>query len=99
MDTNQNGIPVFSSDEARTHWRDILDIGMRGGDVVVERYGKPVVAVIPYEDYEALIDALDDLRDGRLAAVRLAEWERDPSVARPYEDIRAEMVAEGRLDD
>jgi prevent-host-death family protein len=93
MEATQNGVKVFSSDEARTRWRDILDIGMRGGDVVVERYGKPVVAVIPYEDYEALIDALDDLRDGRLAAVRMQEWERDPSVARPYEDIRVEMIA------
>lgn len=99
MTTQLPGVKVLSSDEARTHWRDIMDVSLGGGDVVVERYGRPVVAVIPYEDYEALVDALDDLRDARVAAARIAEWEADSTTARPYDQIRAEMVNAGNLNE
>lgn len=94
-----HGAKVYSSDVARAQWRDILDIAMRGGDIVVERYGKPVATVIPYEDYIALLDALEDLRDGREAQQAYEEWKRDPSLGRPYDEIRAEWVAQGRLDE
>ena len=43
-------------------------------------------------DYEALVDALDDLRDARVAAARIAEWKADSTTARPYDQIRAEML-------
>lgn len=97
MTTQIPGVKVLSSDEARTRWRDIMDVSLGGGDVVVERYGRPVVAVIPYEDYEALVDALDDLRDARVAAARVAEWETDSAAARPYEEVRNEMIDQGQL--
>ena len=91
---------ILSSREARTRWRDVLDAVNQGKtDVVIERYGKPVAAVIAYEDYEALMEELEDLRDGRLAVAAYEEWKRDPSTARPYEEIRAELIAEGLLDE
>lgn len=91
---------VLSSREARTKWRDVLDAVNQGKtDIVIERYGKPVAAVIAYEDYEALLEELEDLRDGRLAQIAYEEWKRDPSTARPWEEVEAELIAEGLLDE
>lgn len=92
-------VTKMSSREARTRWRDVLDaVDKRTADVVIERYGKPVATLIPYADYEALLEELEDLRDGRLAQPALEAWERDPSTARPYDEIRAELIAEGVWD-
>ena len=32
------------------------------------------------------------------AAIAVAEYERDPSTARPFAEFRAELIAEGLLD-
>jgi prevent-host-death family protein len=89
---------VFDSNRARTRWREILDKAHAGhSDVVIERYGQPVAAVIAYEDYVALQDELDDLRAARRAAEVYAAWKRNPELARPYTEFRAELVAEGVL--
>ena len=48
---------IVSSREARAKWRTVLDTVDKGtADVVVERYGKPIAAIIPYVDYEALLE-------------------------------------------
>jgi prevent-host-death family protein len=92
-------VKVYESNRARSRWRDVLDMATAGNaDVVVERYGKPVAVVIPYVDYVALQDELDDLRAARQAAEIYEAWQRDPSLARPYAEFRAELVAEGKLD-
>lgn len=92
-------VKVYESNRARSRWRDVLDTASAGNaDVVVERYGRPVAAVIPYVDYVALQDELDDLRAARRAAEIYEAWKRDPSLARPYAEFRAELVAEGKLD-
>jgi prevent-host-death family protein len=89
---------VLNTNEARLKWRDVVDAASSGEtDTVIERYGKPLVAVIPFEDYEALEEALDDLRATRRAERALAEWKADPSTARDFSEIRAEMVKEGLL--
>ena len=91
---------IVSSREARAKWRDILDEVNSGlTDVVVERYGKPVAAIIAYEDFAAILEELEDLRDGRLAMAELAAWEQDPSSAQSWETIKAEMQEEGLLDE
>jgi len=90
---------IVSSREARARWRTVLDTVDKGtADVVIERYGRPIAAVIPYVDYEALLEELEDLRDVRYALAALEEYERDPSTARPFEEIEAELIAEGLLD-
>jgi PHD/YefM family antitoxin component YafN of YafNO toxin-antitoxin module len=92
-------IKVLNSNTARTQWRDIMDTASGGdADVVVERYGKPMVAVIAYDDFVALQDELDDLRAARRAAEAYEAWKNDPSRARSWEEIEAELVAEGLLD-
>ncbi|HID54738.1 MAG TPA: type II toxin-antitoxin system Phd/YefM family antitoxin [Anaerolineae bacterium] len=93
-------VTKMSSREARAHWRDVLDTVDKGdADVIIERYGKPIATLIPFADYQALLAELEDLRDGRLAMAALEEWERDPSTARPYEEFRAELIAEGIWDE
>ncbi len=89
---------ILNSDDARSRWRDILDAAGAGSDVVIARYGKPMAAVIPIADYEALIEELVDLRAGRRAQAALEAWRAEPGRGRPYAEVRAELVAEGLLD-
>ena len=92
-------VTVIGSREARAKWRMLLDAAHSGAaDVVIERSGKPVAALIPYADYAALLDELDDLRAARRAEMALAEWRRDPSRGTPLEQAEIEMRAEGLLD-
>ncbi|HML21313.1 MAG TPA: type II toxin-antitoxin system Phd/YefM family antitoxin [Aggregatilinea sp.] len=91
---------TISSRDARSKWRDVLDkVFSRTADVVIERNGQPVAVLIPVEDYEALQGELDDLRAARQAGVLYEEWRRDPSTARPLEDIEADLRAKGLLDE
>lgn len=91
-------VQVLDSRSARTKWRDIMDTAQTGGETVIERYGRPTAVVLPFMDYEALQEELDDLRAARRAAVAYDAWKRDPSLGRPYSEVRAELVAEGLLD-
>lgn len=93
-------VATIDSNAARAQWRSLLDIAGEGkADIVITRYGQPVATVIDYEDWVALQDELDDLRSARRANEVYQEYLRDPSTARPWADIRAELVAEGLLDD
>lgn len=90
------GPVVINSVHARAKWRDLLDaVGKQ--EFVVERNGKPVAAVIAYEDFVALAEQLDELKAARRAAEIYGEWLEDASRARPYSEIREELVAEGLL--
>lgn len=89
---------LFNSDDARTHWRDILDAANAGVDVVIARYGKPMAAVISMADYEAIIEELEDWRAGRRAQAALEDWRAEPGRGRPYSAVRAELIASGQLD-
>ena len=92
-------IATWDSNDARIKWREMLDTAAAGvTDVVITRYGKPLVAVIDYEAFLSLQEELDDLRAVRRADAIFEEYLRDPSSARPWDDIRSELVAEGQLD-
>ncbi len=41
----------MSSDEARSKWREVLDTAVAGNPIIIERYGKPVVVIMPYANY------------------------------------------------
>jgi PHD/YefM family antitoxin component YafN of YafNO toxin-antitoxin module len=93
-------VKVLDSNTARTRWRDIMDTASGGDtDIVVERYGKPMVAVIAYDDFLALQEDLDDLRASRRVAEAYKAWKADPDRGMPYEDFRAELIAEDLLDE
>jgi len=82
------------SGEARARWRDILDQVFTGkGDVVIERNGKDIAVMIPAVDYEQIRETLEDMRAVREAAANYEEWKNNPSVARPWEEVDAELDA------
>jgi len=89
---------IIGSGEARVKWRDLLDaVSLSRDSIVIERHGKSVAVLISYEDYEALEDELDELRAARRAVAALEEWRHDSSLGRPWEEIEAELMAEGTL--
>jgi len=93
-------VTVVGSREARARWRLLLDAAYSGtADIIIERSGRPVAALISYEDYEAILEELDDLRAARRAQQVYEEWKRDPSSGTPWEEVKAQLLAEGLLDE
>ena len=50
-------------------------------------------------DYSACQDQTDDLCATRRATEAYEAWKQDPGRAKPWEEIEAELVAEGLLDE
>ena len=89
---------TMDSNDARLHWRDVLDAGAKGLDVVITRYNKPVSVVIDYEDYIALTEHLEDLRAGRRATATLELIRLDPMDASAYSNRGAAYREVGRCE-
>ena len=89
---------MLDSNEARTHWRDVLDASAKGVDTVITRYNKPVSVMINYEDYLALAEHLEDLRDAREAKAALERIRQNPSLVRPLREYIEDLIARGELD-
>jgi len=90
-------ITTLGSREARQKWRDLLDAVHTGSaDIVIARSGNPIAALIPYEDYLALSEVLDDLRAARRVS---AAYKTSQQRGRSYEEIRAELKHKGLLDE
>lgn len=69
---------TLDSKQARNNWREMLDlVTTKHTDVVITRYNKPVVTVVPYEDYLAVRNALLKHR----AARRSRQHTEDESLA------------------
>lgn len=58
-------VKVLSSSEAQSNLPAILDASSEHQDTIIERANRPVAAVIPYIDYIALLDVLNQLRQRR----------------------------------
>ena len=92
-------VATIGSREARKNWRDLLDTAhSEGTDTIIERNGKPVAALIPYQDYMALQEVLADLRAARRVVATHEALKQNPGTGRSYEEIRAELVRRGELD-
>jgi hypothetical protein len=90
---------IMEAEAVRREWREVIDTVLAGSNVVVGIDNKPLVAVIHYEDYLALQEQIEDLQDVRLAEAADAEYLRDPSTAIPWEQAKADLRADGLLDD
>jgi len=87
-------VKIVSSEEARTHLRDVMDEVTAGeAEVVIERHGKPTVAVISYKEYQR-IQRDREKRRARLAKIR-AEMEAGQYMT--WEQVEAEMKTKGML--
>jgi PHD/YefM family antitoxin component YafN of YafNO toxin-antitoxin module len=88
---------IMKSDEARVKWRDVLESAMFGNDTVIERYNRPTAVVIPFDDYTAILEALEDYRAGQRAEAAHQEWLDDPESGEDWETVKAELIANGLL--
>ncbi|MFN8497054.1 MAG: type II toxin-antitoxin system prevent-host-death family antitoxin [Anaerolineae bacterium] len=89
---------VVRSNTARTGWRDVIDEAERGGTVVLMRYKRPVAAVIPYEDYLALQEKLEDLQDARDALAAYEEWRNAPESGVDAQELWNRLADEGKVE-
>ncbi len=92
-------LQILDSNTARQKLRDLLDDAMTGdADVIVTRYGKPIVAVIPYQDYISLQEELEALRVERNPLAAHKEWQDNSSTGESWSDVKAEFIAKGLMD-
>lgn len=60
--------------------------------VTVTRRGKPVLAILPWEEYEALVETLDILGDAKLmASLRRSVKELEQGKAIPWEQAKRKL--------
>lgn len=76
-------IKTFSSDQARTQWRELLDAVIAGESIIIERYGKPVATLIPYQEFTDAPQATTRIRE-ETAVYQTNQWE----------SIKVELAAE-----
>ena len=62
------------------------------GAVAVTRRGEPVLAILPWELYEALEETLEILADKELmGALRRSRMEAEDGEADPWDEVKAEL--------
>lgn len=83
-------ILTMKSEEARNSWRDMLDHAHTGGEVVIERYGKPMAVMVNYEQWQAWKRRLT-----RITRERYGEMKSDPSKLVTEEQYQKALQAEG----
>lgn len=65
----------------------------RAHEFLVDGKGKRVAIVLPIEEYEELIESIEQ----RFDAIALAEADAEGGEAKPWEQVKAELRAEGKL--
>ncbi len=89
---------TFASDDARKRWRDLLDMAYAdNAEVVIERYNKPVAVLVNYDQYQMIKALLDEIRMIKQAEKDLQTWRKQPSLGKPYAQLRQELIDEGLL--
>ncbi len=77
---------IMPISDLRRKTRDVIDTVMHEGSAVyITQHGRPVVVMVDYEQYEQLLEQLQDLSD----RVSLEAAADEP--ARAYADFAAEM--------
>jgi len=65
------------------------------GAVMVTRHGKPLMAILPWELYESIMETLEIMGDAELmAAFRQGVQEMAEGKGRPWEDAKKELGLE-----
>lgn len=83
--------------DLRARQNEILE-ELSQGPVILTQHGRAAAVLISPERWNRLIEELDDLKATVAAVKAYEEYKRDPTTARPWSEIRAELVAEGKLD-
>lgn len=83
----------MSSDEARSKWREVIDTAVAGNYVVIERYGKPVVAIVAHPQFLQAFAQENVLKEPRVA-YQTADWDMEMFKAELINEVKAELLAE-----
>lgn len=90
-------VQTLDSDTLRARLSEVIDNTSKT-DTIITRNNKPEAVMIPYQDYLALQEPLQDLRDAREADTIMEAIKADQSRVRPFRAIVAGMIAAGELD-
>jgi antitoxin (DNA-binding transcriptional repressor) of toxin-antitoxin stability system len=82
---------TVTSEQARVNWRDTIDTAYKGGEVVIERYGKPMVAVVNFDLWRRMRRQWVAMLEQRLAEMDAGEYVTQ-------EELDAELKARGILE-
>ena len=84
---------TLSISEARAKFLDLPDsLGNSKEVLQVTRRGKPVLAVIPWEVYESLLETLEVMADPEaMAAIREDMANPDRGDGKPWEEVKKEL--------
>jgi len=92
-------IEHFTSDEARSRWRDMVDIAtIHGGRAIIERYGKPVAVVIGYVQMNALLQQIQELEAWKEAQLSNQRIESGQAQGVTLAQHEAKIQAQGATD-
>lgn len=91
---------TWDSQAARDNWAGLLATVAQGEQsIVITRQGKPVAALVDYAAFVVLEDELNDLRAGQRAAALLDDIRAGRRETRPWDEVKAELIADGLLDE
>lgn len=79
----------MSVTDARERFAEAIDQARSGDAVFITKHGRPVVVMIDADEYERLIDAIEDAEDR--AAVDLADKDGEWI---PWEQVKADLGLE-----
>lgn len=82
---------TMSAEAARREWRTLVDGVVAGEDVIIERYARPAVAVIAYDDYTAILQELEEMRAQRRTEQLRAAWQQGKLKALPWEEVERRL--------
>ena len=88
----------MSSDEARSKWREVIDTAVAGDHIIIERYGKPVVAIVAHPEYLESLGQTAILREAT-AVYQVSPSTRQALKAELITEIKAELLAESKWRD
>ena len=77
---------TISVSEARESFSSVIEDALEEA-IILQRYGKPVVVVLGYEQYEALMEVYEDSQD--LDAI--AESLKTPAKNIPWEKVKKDL--------
>ena len=72
---------------------------LQRGPVILTQNDRAAAVLISPEDWNNLIAELEDLRDALDALHAYEAYQQHPEAVKPWSEIRAGLVAEGRLDE
>lgn len=90
---------VMTAEELRRGLGDAFEMVGTGQDVVIERRAKPVAVLIRYQDYAAIQQELEDLRDAQRAKEVREAIRSGKMKTKSLEQVKAALKEKGLLDD